>query len=524
MAIPPGRQPFERCRGSNRVGGGSVETARLPDRRVAGEDRFRHRHEIVHARIGEALAPRLVKRKLAAEAEDVPGIDRRAAADGAEEQIGGVVEQVEGAALPGRRVAMTQALLRRHDPARDPREHPRGCRRHHARHPLGAFRTPEPREHRRERHALHLPGATAGEQRVDMTPHAAERLPQPLHLRLETPPVVFGEAGEQPAVKLVAVAGDPRQEFGERQRRLVGAGAVPGEPRCHQHDASEHRRRLAAQVRLPLGRLIEWRGGRGLWPGEDSVERCLLDDHPPVAAAVVDPRGIPEAEEIVGAARRGVQEVEGAGIDGQLLEEREVEVGLLQKRRRRGGEDLDRPGHEVAVAAVRGARPSDVERDRPDPLVRIGLREPAVFEDGHGPPADVIIELRDRLPNDLRLEFAVGASLVPRSTVGQHGLRRCHHEKRPFDRTGRLVLEQVGMKATVRREQPVEDDPEHGVSLSRIAKGRLRGLERRQPIPQDRPNPHDRISPLDDPLRRGRLERRIEIGHRPPGGRVIRPG
>ena len=71
-------------------------------------------------------------------------------------------------------------------------------------------------------------------------------------------------------------------------------------------------------------------------------ERGLLDDHPPVAAALVDTRRIPQPEEVVGTAGGRVEEVEGPWVDRQFLEPHQLEVGLPQQPLRRIAEDADR--------------------------------------------------------------------------------------------------------------------------------------------------------------------------------------
>ena len=212
-----------------------------------------------------------------------------------------------------------------------------------------------------------------------MATHAPERLPQTLHLVVEPLAMILGQSSQQPAIEFVAIAGDPWQEFGQRQRGLVGAGAVAGEARGHQHHAGEHRRRLATQLCLPLGALVERRRGGSVGPGQDPVECRLLDDHPPIEAALVDPCRIPEAEQIVGAARGGMEKVEGTRIDREFLEHREIEVGLLKQTGRRGRENLDGARHEIPILSLRGAGTGHEQWDRPHPFVRIGFREPAIF-------------------------------------------------------------------------------------------------------------------------------------------------
>ena len=73
-----------------------------------------------------------------------------------------------------------------------------------------------------------------------MTADAAEGLAEPLHLDLEAAAMIGLEAREHPPIKLIPVAGDPRKELRQRRGSLMGAGAVAGEPRRHEHDAGEN--------------------------------------------------------------------------------------------------------------------------------------------------------------------------------------------------------------------------------------------------------------------------------------------
>jgi hypothetical protein len=168
-----------------------------------------------------------------------------------------------------------------------------------------------------------------------VTADTAERLMQPPCLLLQSATMIGGQRREQPAVELVAIPGDPRQQFGEGQPRLPRAGAMPGQARRHQHHACKHGARFPPQLGFEFGRglsaSLSLRRPSLRWPGEDAVERHLLEHHPPVAAVLVDPRRIPHPEEIVRPARSRMQEVERPRIDRQLLEHLEIKVGLTEE-------------------------------------------------------------------------------------------------------------------------------------------------------------------------------------------------
>ena len=239
IAIPPGGEALAGGAGAGGEWRGAVDARGSPSSGIAIEDRADRRNKIVDARIGEALPSRLMEWKLPREAEDVPGIDRGAAADGAEEELGRLIEIIEGLGGATGGPSAAHGRLGSDDPARDPSEHPRRGGRHERRHPLGPLGPPQPGEDTRQGHRLHLSGAAAGEKGIDVAADAAEGLAEPLHLDLEPAAVIGREAGEHPPIELIPVAGDPGEELGERRGCLMGAGAVTGEPRRHEHHAGE---------------------------------------------------------------------------------------------------------------------------------------------------------------------------------------------------------------------------------------------------------------------------------------------
>ena len=73
---------------------------------------------------------------------------------------------------------------------------------------------------------LDLASAAAGEGGVDVSPNPTERLPQAIGFFFESVSLVGRCLRQEPAVKLVAVAGDARKEVAESERGMSGAGAV----------------------------------------------------------------------------------------------------------------------------------------------------------------------------------------------------------------------------------------------------------------------------------------------------------
>ena len=249
-----------------------------------------------------------------------------------------------------------------------------------------------------------------------------------------------------------------------------------------------------------------------------------MHDHAAIEALTVDAGRIPQAEEIVGAARRGMEEIECPRIECQFLQQRKIEVGLPQQLFRRLFQDRHRILHEPTVAAVRGAHAADEQRDRTDALVGIGLREPTVLQHRHRPPADVVVE-----PADGLLHNAFGSD--SRRITGKNGLRRRHQEEGPLQTTGWLMLEQIAVERTVGRQQSREEHVQHHPGLAGITECRLGRCQRLQPLGEKDGHAGRSIGPLRDlpaggagVVPGGRLHGRKEVVHCAPDGRIEGPG
>ena len=361
-----------------------------------------------------------------------------------------------------------------------------------------------------------------------MPPYATEGLAQTAGLLVQNLPMIRRQLRHQPAVELVAVAGDPREQVGQWQACGGRSRPVAGQTRGHQDHARQHGSRLAPQLRLPLRLEIGRRLDRRLGPRQDAVECGLLHHHAPVEALAVDAGGIPQAEEIVGPTRCGMQKIKRARIECQFFQHGEFEVSLPQERFRRLFEDRHRILHQPAVTAVRSTRSADEQRHRPDPLVWIGLRELAVFQHGHRPPADVVVEPANRLPHD---GVEIGTSHVAGQIAGQDGLCCRHQEEGPLKTTRRLMLEQIAVEGTVGRKQPGEEQVEHRPGLRGVPKCGLGCRKCLQPLGEKNGHTGRGIGPLHDRaggggrgVLGGRLDSLKNGIHRPPDGRIEGPG
>ncbi len=213
-----------------------------------------------------------------------------------------------------------------------------------------------------------------------------------------------------------------------------------------------------------------------------------------------------------------MHEVEGPGIEGQLLERLRIEVGLVKQIRRRLREDLDRSGHQFPVPTVGHAGPCHEQRHGTNSLVRVGRGEPTVLEHGHRPPADVVVEPVDRHRHE---PLVVRTRRIDRAQLRQQFPGRSHQPEGPLDRPGRLMLEQIGMVVAVGRQQFAEQQPDHASGLAGIAEGRLCGLELVQLSGQRLGEAERRVGPFHHgPIGGLRLEPGEQFARRPPGGRI----
>ena len=485
--VPPAAELLDRRRRPHGRSRRTVERRLPPDRRIAIQNRFRDRHQIIDARIGQAFTTSLVQRKLPAEPKDIPRIDHAAAVHRPHQQHTGGIEFFQGSS----RSRLPQGLSRRHDTAGDPGRHSGRCGRHHAGHQLRPLRPTQPRENRRQRHTLHLTGPPACQQGVDVSTDTAKGLPQPTGFLIEQKPMLRRQLRHKPSIELVAVASDPGQQVGQRQAARGGARTVARKTGGHQDHARQHRRRFAPQLRLTLDRPIGRRLDRRLRPRQDAVEGGLLHNHSPIESLPVDAGRIPESKEIVGAAGRRVEEIKCPRITCQFFEQGEIEIGLPQKRFWCLLQDRHGVFHEPAVAAVGGTRATDEERNGSNPFMEIGLGELSVFQHGNRSPADVVIEPADGRLHDAR-------RVVAGRIAGQDGLCRRHQKERAFQGPRWLVLEQIGMEAAIGREQPGEEQVEHRPGLPGIPEGRLGGRQRLEPFSKEGGHPVRSIGPLHD--------------------------
>ena len=121
-----------------------------------------------------------------------------------------------------------------------------------------------------------------------------------------------------------------------------------------------------------------------------------------------------------------MKKIEGPRVEGKFGEQRRIKVSLPKQFGWGCMEDGHRPRDQPRKTSVRGTRPRHVQRQRPNPLMRIRLGQLPIFKHRHRPPAHVVVELPDRPINDL----AIGS--FPRPAGGQYRLGGSHHEEGPL--------------------------------------------------------------------------------------------
>ncbi len=135
-------------------------------------------------------------------------------------------------------------------------------------------------------------------------------------------------------------------------------------------------------------------------PLEQHVERDLLHDKAIVKAAAVDVMRIPLAKVVVGPLVDRMIEVVGPGIEGQLVEPVQIELGFAQDRLVGGAQDIECPADDLGIASDAHPRVADNQGHGAQPLVGVGLDPLRGAQHGNGAMAHVVVQLRNRAVND----------------------------------------------------------------------------------------------------------------------------
>ncbi len=109
--------------------------------------------------------------------------------------------------------------------------------------------------------------------------------------------------------------------------------------------------------------------------------------------SIVQMVGVPLAEDVIRPAIDGVPLVVLPRVNGELIQQFQVQARVCENRRVSRAQNVERLGNQVVKRAERHAGAADIERNRPQSLVRVRLALGSRFKDGDGSVADIVVEL-----------------------------------------------------------------------------------------------------------------------------------
>ena len=233
--------------------------------------------------------------------------------------------------------------------------------------------------------------------------------------------------------------------------------------RPHNADAISIVPAMTAAASNPLTRIAVGR----LRPGEQPVERVFADDEPAEPPVVVEVVRVPFAEDVVGPAVGRMVVVVGSRVQGQLVEQRRVELGVVEQVGVGRRDDFQRQPHDGLIRARSHTDAAQIERNRPEPLVIVHLARRPILQDGNRPIADEIVQAADGVRGQpLRRHVARCTS------HGQHRFAGPGQEKWREQIGIRPGREQVGMVPAVSRGQFANGGLNRGPRLTDLAECR----------------------------------------------------
>ncbi len=211
--------------------------------------------QLLNARIADAVLAGRRQRKQPLKAENVPRIDKGTAGDAALQQI------LDFRQTPGRlaQASLVGLDLPARQPAEDLAEQTHGHGRDAPRLGAAGVGIAHLGEQQGQVALLQLRGAMAGEVGVEVLPGGAERLPRRRLLLAQPGRVLALQSLEQMFIEHIAIAGDARQQRGERGGGIVRGRAVAADAGRHEQRAGQHGGGLHQQLVASTG---ERRTGR----------------------------------------------------------------------------------------------------------------------------------------------------------------------------------------------------------------------------------------------------------------------
>ncbi len=299
---------------------------RLADQpRIVVEDPLHQPRELVDAVVAHAVLHGRKQAELAAEAQDVPGIDQRAALDRPVQQVLDLRASARRPPASCPRSIAVWPVVRRPSISATIRGAGTGSTR--ACLPLASGMSHQ-REQVSQVDVLQVLGPQPGHAMVQMLPRAPNGCRRAVASARNRSPCGSGRCSQKLLIEPIAVAGDPRQERGQRDGGIVRLRPAAAHAGGHEHRAGQHGGRFVEQLAARNVAVLADAGQQG-------IERHLLHDEPAVATLVVDVVRVPLAEVIVGPLVDRVIEVVGPRVEGQLVQQLQIEVGLFQQTRRR---------------------------------------------------------------------------------------------------------------------------------------------------------------------------------------------
>ena len=249
----------------------ACSAGRLPQRgrppKLGGdrENLFHQLDKLIDPMVEHAVFGSRKQAELPLKAQDIPGIDQRAAFDGPGEQL------VDRQQLGGRRVqlAAIDGQPGAGNLAADLATHAGRGRRHDVGLPPGRFGIAHRGEQQSQMDVFELCRPAPGQIVIQMLPGTGQRLAPGGRLAAQPLAVLARGSGQQLFVIGIAISGDLLHQRPQRGRRAVRVGPAAAGARGHQDRAGQHGRRLEPQL---VG--VEIAGRQR--PGREGVEHDLL--------------------------------------------------------------------------------------------------------------------------------------------------------------------------------------------------------------------------------------------------------
>ena len=271
-----------------------------------------------------------------------------------------------------------------------------------------------------------------------------------------------GGLGQQLLIEGVAIAGDARQERGQRGGGVVRRRPPTAHARRHEDGAGQHGGALEEAF-------VGGQHGGVFDAVHEGVEGDLANDVAAKPAAVVDLVRVPLAEDVVGPAVDRMAVVVGAEIDGHLVQAFELEARFREDGRIGFAEDLQGLVEDVAIAPGSDAGAAEVQWQRAVAFVLVRLALGPGFEDRDGTMADEVVQAGENGADasGVPVRVLLACRRIPHL---QDGFKDANEKEGAEDRGVVEMGEQVGVMAAV-GGQHLGGEGKDGLGLRDVAEG-----------------------------------------------------